>query len=159
MSDGAVFSPDRVYRYELHRHWDSGPLVAFIGLNPSTADETVNDPTIRRCIRFARDWGYGGLVMLNLFAYRATDPRQLRTVADPIGPENDRHLIAATADCGLIVAAWGAGGGYLNRAAQVTELLPWALQALGETASGEPRHPLYMPAATIPTTFIPRYAR
>ena len=140
----AVFSPDRVYRYELRRTWGPGPVVAFIGLNPSTADETVDDPTIRRCIGFAKRWGYGGLVMLNLFAFRATDPRDMRAADDPVGPDNDRHLIAATSESGLVVAAWGVHGAYRNRDREVAGLLAWNLMALGLTRDGHPRHPLYV---------------
>jgi hypothetical protein len=107
---GAVLSPDRVYRYALWRVWDaSKPIVLFVGFNPSTADEHVDDPTIRRCIGFAKSWGYGGLVMANVYAYRATDPREVialeRDVA--VGPNNDETLRTLAEDCDLVVAAWG----------------------------------------------------
>ena len=91
--NGAMFSPCRSYRYSLWRTWDSQkPIVVFIGLNPSTADETVNDPTMRRCIGFARLWGYGGMVVVNLFAYCATKPTVLRHVADPVGKDTDSWI-------------------------------------------------------------------
>jgi hypothetical protein len=143
---GAVFSPDRVYRYTLTRTWDSGPTVAFIGLNPSTADETVDDPTIRRCIGFAKRWGYGTLVMLNLFAFRATDPRVMRAAGDPIGPENNAYIQAVAAEAGDVVAAWGVHGSYLGRDRAVRDLLFWRPSALGLTKDGHPRHPLYVRA-------------
>lgn len=139
----AVFSSDRIYRYELRRTWDASlPTVAFVGLNPSTADETADDPTIRRCIGFAKRWGYGGLVMLNLFAFRATDPRVMRSATDPVGPDNDWHLTHVKAE--TIVAAWGAGGLYRGRDHEVWHLLGGRLSALGFTKDGHPRHPLYV---------------
>lgn len=122
------------------------PLVAFIGLNPSTADETADDPTIRRCVAFAKRWGYGGLVMLNLFAFRATDPRDMRSAASPVGPENDDHLRAVAAEAALVVAAWGVGGSYFGRDFRVRRLMGDGLMALGFTKSGQPRHPLYVKA-------------
>ena len=142
----AVFSDDRVYRYELRRVWAAGPLVAFVGLNPSTADETVDDPTIRRCIGFAKRWGYGGLVMVNLFAFRATDPRVMRAAADPVGPANDEHLERLTGEVDQFVAAWGAGGTYMDRDLAVLPIIGWHLRALGHTKDGHPRHPLYVRA-------------
>lgn len=150
MIRSAVFSPDRVYRYELWRQWGESPIVAFIGLNPSTADETVDDPTIRRCIGFAKSWGCGGLVMLNLFAYRATDPRQLLIAEDPVGPDNDAHLKSAVARSDMTVAAWGVHGKLQNRGWHVVGMLGEGahLQALGLTKDGYPRHPLYLPSAT-----------
>ena len=127
-----IFSPCRTYRYALWREWIGGDgYVMFIGLNPSTADETQDDPTIRRCIAFAKAWGYGGLSMTNLFAFRATDPKKMKAVADPIGPENDAHLLRLARDAGVIVAAWGANGTHRGRDADVRELLkdhqrPWS---------------------------------
>ena len=89
----AFFSKDRIYRYALWRIWDYDlPKVLFIGLNPSTADEFKNDPTIRRCMRYSYDWGYGGYIMGNIFGYRSTDPRNLKKVKDPIGLDNDFWL-------------------------------------------------------------------
>ena len=113
MISGAGFSECRAYRYALWRRWDwqgYANQVMFVGLNPSTADETEDDPTIRRCIRFAKDWGCGSLLMLNAYAWRATKPRDLHAYggyADAIGPDNDEALAYRASQAGLIVAAWG----------------------------------------------------
>lgn len=148
---GAEFSPDRVYRYKLWRIWDLHKhLVAFCMLNPSTADEETEDPTIRRCISFARRWGGGGVVILNAFAFRATDPADLMKAADPVGPANDRYLAAACGWSRTIVAAWGVHGEHRGRAAVVRALLGADLYHLGLTKDGHPKHPLYLPGATKP---------
>ena len=116
ISKGATFSGDRLYRYKLWRIWDESKRPAlFIGLNPSTADENIDDPTIRRCIDFAMQWGEGGLIMANLFAYRSTDPKELKGIADPVGRDNDEYLVDAHRKAGITVLAWGNGGSYLNR--------------------------------------------
>lgn len=144
----AIFSPCRRYRYELFRQWDPNPpKVAFIGLNPSTADETNDDPTIRRCIGFARRWGYGGLYMLNIFAFRATNPRDMKQQRDPIGPDNDQHLIGIAPRVEKIICAWGAHGSYKDRGKQVVDMLRGQgapLYYLGETMEAHPLHPLYL---------------
>lgn len=98
-------------------------MVAFIGLNPSTADETKDDPTVRRCIRYAQDWGFGGMVMLNAFAYRATDPSEMKRQPDPVGPDNDACLFEASTLFAQMVACWGAHGVWLGRQEQLAELL------------------------------------
>ena len=120
-----------------------------MGLNPSTADETQDDPTIRRCQGFARDWGYGGLVMANLFAFRATDPAVMKQAADPVGPDNDEHLLQLASTCPLVVAAWGTHGQHLGRDHQVRELTP-NLHCLRLTKEGYPGHPLYLPKSLTP---------
>jgi hypothetical protein len=136
---GATFSANGRYRYRLWRRWDrSRPVVVFVMLNPSTADADKDDPTIRRCIGFARAWGYGGIEVVNLFAYRATLPRSLRAVDDPVGPENGRHIRRAVARADLVVLAWGAHA----RASRLLSL-PRA-RCLGLTRAGQPRHPLYL---------------
>lgn len=149
-----VLSRDRCYRYALWRQWADGPYALFIGLNPSTADETVDDPTIRRCVGFARSWGYGALCMVNLFAFRATQPAVLKQAADPVGPDNDAFLRLAVAGAGIAVAAWGNHGAWRARSAA---LASWSfpLQALALTASGEPGHPLYLPATAQPFAWNP----
>jgi hypothetical protein len=146
----ARFSADRTYRYGLRRIWDAAlPSLLMIGLNPSTADERRDDPTIRRCVGFARDWGYGTLVVANLFAYRATDPRQLRRAVDPVGPRNDYWLRRYAAAADLVVAAWGNHAALLRRDRAVRALLP-ALHCIRRNRSGQPAHPLYLPARLRP---------
>jgi hypothetical protein len=150
MFRGTVFSPCRAYRYQLWREWIGGEgYVMFIGLNPSTADETQDDPTIRRCIGFAKAWGYAGLVMTNLFAYRSTDPMIMKAAADPVGPENDAHLLALAEGADVIVAAWGVNGTHRGRDAVMRKMLP-ALHCLTLTADGHPGHPLYLPKTLTP---------
>jgi hypothetical protein len=121
------------------------PGVLFIGLNPSTADETVNDPTIRRCMTFAKKFGGGRLIMANLFALRATDPYQMLEHPEPIGPDNDHWLRRLAREAGITIAAWGVHGQFRGRAEAVRALLPSQLFALGLTKEGHPRHPLYLP--------------
>jgi hypothetical protein len=132
------------YRYALKRQWNrQSPLVLFIGLNPSTADADSDDPTLRRCIRFAQASGYGGVVMANLFAYRATDPEVLKLVEDPVGPHNDDWLAQLRAEIEVAVAAWGNRGDFRGRARTVSARLG-RLYCLGYTSRGAPRHPLYV---------------
>lgn len=151
----ADLSDDRVYRYALGRTWDDTlGQVVFIGLNPSTADETLNDPTIRRCIGFAKAWGYGSLVMLNLFALRATDPKGLRIALDPIGyPRNDQEISRYARQSALVVAAWGADEFAIQRGQVVVEQIRYQgdgykLHHLGRTKHGQPKHPLYLAKTT-----------
>lgn len=144
----AALSEDRRYRYSLIRQWDSAlPNLVWVGLNPSTADETLNDPTVRRVVGFSRAWGYGGVILLNLFAFRATNPKELRAVDDPVGPGNDAALINLCRGS-EVVLAWGSHGGLLGRGEAVKSLLrPVARQlyCLGYTKEGQPKHPLYLP--------------
>jgi len=147
-----AFSPCRTYRYTLWREWESlfgSGYVMFIGLNPSTADEIVDNPTVRRCIGYARDWGYAGLCMTNLFAFRATSFKDMMAAEDPIGPDNDRFLIEIAKDAGIIVAAWGVNGGHLGRDKVVRNMLP-RLFCLGLTKQGFPAQPLYLPKGLTP---------
>jgi hypothetical protein len=158
----AVFSPCRQYRYVLERDL-LGPLLmpqkprvaAFIGLNPSIADESVNDPTLRRCMCFARSWGFERLRMLNMYAWRSTDPEALWDVDDPVGPENDAHLLAGTADAGVIICAWGVNA-KPDREADVVRLLQShgrVLKALKITNEGRPSHPLYLRKTLAPIPY------
>lgn len=145
----AEISPDGLYRYTLHRGiipaaLDAAGEVLFVMLNPSTADDRLDDPTVRRCIGYAREWGYGDLAVCNLFAYRATDPKQLYTCPDPVGPDNDRHIIEQAARAQLVVAAWGAHGGHLDRDVAVLDLIDKPVHCLAVTKAGKPGHPLYL---------------
>lgn len=147
----ARFSDCGTYRYELARRWSHGPAVAWIMLNPSTADASVDDPTIRRCIQFSRGWGMGGLVVVNLFALRSTDPAALKTAAWPVGPENDDAIHDAIVRSRAVVAAWGVHGDLRGRADEVREMvavLGRPLSCLGTTKDGHPRHPLYVKGDT-----------
>lgn len=151
MKNTAKLSKCRRYRYALWRTWDeSKPLVLFVGLNPSTADETTDDATLTRCINFAKSWGYGGVCMANLFAFRATLPTDMKTAKDPVGKDNDKWLKKLANDAGIVVAAWGNDGAYLNRSTHVKILLPY-MNYLKMNKSGEPAHPLYLPAKLTPT--------
>lgn len=159
------FSPDRRYRYTLWREWPVEEMLigersaethaheylVVIGLNPSTADETKNDPTIRRCIDFAKRWGFGALCMLNLFAYRATKPEDMKKSYTPVGDDNDYWIRRCVNDpgCGRILAAWGKHGSHMGRAKFVLDYLP-ECRALRFNKDGSPEHPLYIPANTIP---------
>jgi hypothetical protein len=159
-SSAAVLSHDGVYRYSLTRRWDAGPVVRWIMLNPSIADHRVDDPTIRRCMAFSRRWGCAGIVVHNLFALRATDPRELRQHPNPIGPDNDAHLRGDHHgdEVALTVCAWGANTAVVGRARVVEDLLGQAgvrPHVLGLTAAGFPRHPLYVRADTPPTELAP----
>lgn len=141
----AIFSGDRKYRYTLSRCWNErAPRIAFVCLNPSTADETNDDPTIRRCIGFAKKWGYGSLVIVNLFAFRSTDPKGLYKDEDPIGSVcNDYWIQLVTNDADLAVACWGTHGKFMDRGKTVKRLLG-ECKVFGFTKQGFPKHPLYL---------------
>lgn len=145
----AVLSPCRKFRYELWRRWSDAPACVFVGLNPSTADETNDDPTIRKCVGYAKRWGYGSLCMVNLFAFRATQPKDMLAAADPIGPENDATLKRLATDAGIIIAAWGNHGGHLGRDKAVMAMLP-ELHCLKRNKDGSPAHPLYLRGDAMP---------
>jgi hypothetical protein len=154
MERSADFSPCRTWRYSLSRDWGSGPRLVVIGLNPSTADEHADDPTIRRCIGFARSWGCGGLHVVNAYALCSTHPRRLDEALDPVGPGNDDALRAAAAlPRAIHLAAWGSHC-TPERARDVAAMFP-ALQALRVTAAGAPGHPLYIRASTRPRPWRP----
>lgn len=158
MKRTALFSDCGSYRYILRREWDRTlPKVMFIGLNPSVADAHVDDPTNRRCINFARDWGFGGMVMTNLFAYIETDRTAfLKLPAESsIGPNNNLHLLRLARSHELVIAAWGADGNLAGRADYARERIT-GLQCLGLTRGGEPRHPLYLRKETTPRFLQPK---
>ncbi|MCG5464160.1 DUF1643 domain-containing protein [Micromonospora sp. MED01] len=154
----ATFSACRTWRYSLTRRWQpNGAGVTFLMLNPSVADAFKVDRTVARCMDFARRWGFGGLLVLNCFALRSTDPAALKVHPDPVGPDNDTVIAEWLGRLsGPVVAAWGVHATYQDRAAQVTELVRAAgreLVCLGTTKEGHPRHPLYVPGATKLTTW------
>jgi hypothetical protein len=144
-----ILSADHLYRYTLWREFglSAERFVMFVALNPSTADHAVDDPSSRRCIDFAKRWGFDAMVMVNLFAFRATDPLQLRNASDPVGPDNDAWLDFLAPRASLIVAAWGVHGSLMGRDAAVARRMP-SMVCLGTTKDGAPRHPLYMRATT-----------
>ena len=150
---GAVYSGCEAYRYRLDRQWSDAPVVTWIMLNPSTATELSNDPTIARCEARTRAGGFGGLRIVNLFALRATDPADLKRHPSPVGPDNDHHLHAACADADRVIAGWGIHGSHRGRAGEVLRMLRdrgVRIHTLGLTQHGHPRHPLYVAYATQP---------
>ncbi|PIV74493.1 MAG: hypothetical protein COW55_09065 [Rhodobacteraceae bacterium CG17_big_fil_post_rev_8_21_14_2_50_65_11] len=150
----AVYSGCELYRYALTRIWDAdAPHVLFIMLNPSKATEIQNDPTVERCERRARRLGFGALRVMNIFAWRETDPKRLRAAAHPIGPDNDRLLLDALPWVDCVIAGWGVHGAHRNRGPQVAAMLRGAgatLHHLGLSKAGHPRHPLYVAHTTPP---------
>ncbi|MEM9215389.1 MAG: DUF1643 domain-containing protein [Cyanobacteria bacterium P01_F01_bin.150] len=167
---GAIFSECDRYRYVLWRRWAiAKPMVLFIALNPSTADATVNDPTMRRCISFAQSWGYGGIIGANLFAYRTPQPTVLKQASEPIGPEGDRWISSL---CQYVVAqpklakrktkgqaiilAWGNHGQWLGRDRSILQLIQAIVpmpHCLTVTKQGQPAHPLYLPKSLKPLPY------
>lgn len=144
----AVYSDCENYRYSLTRTWDAnGTRATFVMLNPSTATEVQNDPTVERCERRSRALGFGAFQVTNIFAYRATDPRDMRAQSDPNGPDNDTAILAAADWADAIICAWGTHGAHLDRGAQVSALLraqTKPLHHLGLSKAGHPKHPLYI---------------
>lgn len=156
---GATFSSCGRYRYTLTRRWATGKLYAcFVMLNPSTADASENDPTVRRCIDYATRWGYGGLVVVNIFAWRSTDPDALEGVDDPVGPENDAAILDAAKGADMVIAAWGVASKLAPARSRVVLDLFDARGvvplALAYTKAGHPRHPLYLRADLIPRALV-----
>lgn len=158
----AIFSVSGLHRYTLTRTWDEDrAMVAWVGLNPSTADERQLDPTLRRVLGFSQDWGYGSFVMLNLFGYRATKPSEMREAAeagiDIVGPGNDQNIIQVVQRARLVICAWGTHGALYGRDAMVVSLIHQHHRhrpfCLGYTAQDFPRHPLYVKADTSPQPF------
>jgi hypothetical protein len=154
---GATFSNCGTYRYSLWRTWDpSKPVATFIMLNPSTADEVDNDPTVERCQRRALQMDYGGLRVVNIFALRSPKPALLYTQSDPIGPDNDLAIQLAVQDAGIVICAWGGHSKHLNRGASVIAMLntmgakPTYLKL---NKDGTPQHPLYVAYKVMPTPF------
>ncbi len=154
----ADYSDDEAYRYRLVRVWEpAGKRVVFVMLNPSTATETQNDPTVERCERRARALGFGSFAVGNIFAFRATDPKVMRAVADPVGPGNDAAILALAGDADRVICAWGTHGLHLGRGAAVEVLLRsmgLPLYHLGLTKGGGPKHPLYIGYETPPELWL-----
>ena len=152
-----MFSVDRKCRYTLWREWSIYPgYINFLCLNPSIADEVLDDPTIRRCIRFAKDWGHSALCITNIFAYRATDPLVMKAQSDPVGEENMGHLLKIAGSASMVVAAWGTHGVFKNQNENVVHTFQKygiPLHCLGTTKDGHPKHPLYLRADTRPVEF------
>ena len=150
----AELSRDRLFRYTLSRSWQTlleanDEILLFILLNPSTADENLDDPTLRRGMGFAWRLGYGAVVFCNLFAFRTPSPAKLKMAIDPVGPLNDEHILQEAKEAHTVVLAWGTHGTYRDRDKEVLELLgDGALHCLGKTKNGHPRHPLYLPNNT-----------
>ncbi|GLQ35756.1 hypothetical protein GCM10007939_20390 [Amylibacter marinus] len=157
----ALYSDCEKYRYALTRTWDAdGQKVLFVMLNPSTATEVQNDPTVERCERRARALGYGAFRVCNIFAYRATDPRDMRAQPDPIGPENDATILKAAGWADAIICAWGTHGAHMNRGPQMEAVLrqqTLPLSHLGLSKAGHPKHPLYISYSVTPVPWdVPR---
>lgn len=160
MRGGAVLSEDRLHRYSLWRRWaDDGPPVTFVMLNPSTADASVDDPTIRKCVGFAKRWGHGAIEVVNLFAYRSTDPKAMYAArnrgVEIIGRDNDAHIERAFRCSARIIAAWGANPTFLRPSAVwcIAVGAGRRLEALRVTKGGAPGHPLYIPYTAEPVPF------
>lgn len=151
----ATYSDCERYRYALTRTWDTGgKRLLFVMLNPSKATEVQNDPTVERCERRARALGFGAFQVTNIFAWRDTDPNQMRKAVDPVGPDNDHALLDGTAWADLIIAAWGTHGAHLDRGPQTATLLRatgMPLYTLGLSKHGHPKHPLYISYSQQPT--------
>ena len=154
----ATYSDCETYRYALTRTWDeAGGKVLFVMLNPSTATEVQNDPTVERCERRARALGYGAFRVTNIFAMRETDPFKMRKAADPIGPLNDAAILEGADWADRIVAAWGTHGAHLDRGPQVEAVLRNAghpLYHLGLSKAGHPKHPLYISYSQQPELWV-----
>lgn len=155
----AVYSDCEAYRYALTREWSaSGGRIAFVMLNPSTASELRNDPTIEGCERRARQMGAGAFQVVNLFAYRATDPRDLKAANAPLGPENDAVLRQAAEWADQVICGWGVHGAHQGRGPAVEAMLREGgvdLYHLGLSKDGHPRHPLYRPYRQQPELWCP----
>jgi hypothetical protein len=148
-ASGATFSACRRWRYLLWRRWDEDePVANFLMLNPSTADEHQLDPSCSRARDYAERWGCGALIVTNLFAWRATDPEDMKSAEEPVGRSNNQAILRSARQSGVVVCAWGNHGAHLERSTQVKQLLAEAgvaLHVLRLNAGGEPAHPLYLP--------------
>ena len=159
MPNECIFSQDRNHRYTLIHRWDEllnpDHGIAWICLNPSTADENQLDPTLRRIRDFSATWGYSFFVMLNLFAWRATQPADMKRTTDPIGPDNDRLIAHWSGRVDRVMLGWGEHGAHLGRDQQVLAYLDRRkTYCLERNASGQPKHPLYVSKKNKPRLFV-----
>lgn len=153
MIKNAIIDDTGKYRYLLTRTWDENlPPAVFVMLNPSTANAEEDDPTIRRCVNFAKKWDLGGIKVVNVFAYRATNPKELFKVKEPIGIENEKYIREAVINAGIIILAWGSSCTKLKSGyRKVKEILKdYETHCLGITKDGFPKHPLYLKGTTMP---------
>jgi hypothetical protein len=151
MKKDAKLSDDKLYRYQLSRIWDEDkPKVLFIMLNPSTADADVDDPTIRRVINFAKSWNYGGVFVVNLYAFRSTDPKGLKTTSDPIGPENRKHIQELVGSVDRVIYAWG----NKEKEPQWLRELITTPYCIALSTKGIPKHPLYLKGDSQPILYL-----
>ena len=155
---GARFSACRRWRYLLWRCWDEAkPAANFLMLNPSTADEVQLDPSCTRARNYAERWGYGAVIITNIFGWRATDPQEMKDAKDPVGRGNNRAILEAAKAAKLVVCAWGNHGEHLGRASAIVDLLARnriRLHALRVNGGGHPAHPLYLPGTLAPQRFV-----
>jgi len=157
MVRGASFSRCKQYRYRLERRWNDSSKerrVVFIGLNPSTADHRIDDPTIRRCMDFTKTWGYNAVTVINLFAYRTPYPSELKKASSPIGPYNVHHMGQAIKQADLVIACWGRDGGWLEQDKRLAKRYQGQICCLGINKDGSPVHPLYQRADTQPKQWV-----
>lgn len=161
IKNDAGFSPCRTWRYWLTREWnDKLAMLAWVLLNPSKADEFDDDRTIGRCTAFAADWGYGGIYVVNAFAFCTTYPVEMKAAADPVGPDNDAEIRKAVTGR-RVIAAWGNDGAFLNRHLQLIDLLNREraeVYCLGTTQEAHPRHPLYVKGSTALIPYCGRFS-
>lgn len=157
VDQGATFTECGRWRYRLWRAWDESlPRCVFVMLNPSVANAVSLDPTVRRCVTFAKKWGCGSLDVVNIFAWVDGDPKGLLSSPDPVGPDNDRHIIQAARGAKFVISAWSGWASLHGRGAHVELLLRRhgiPLWCLGKTGDGHPRHPLYMKGDAVPVPF------
>ncbi|QDT34217.1 DUF1643 domain-containing protein [Thalassoglobus polymorphus] len=156
----AVYTDCERYRYVLTRQWEESSCnrAVFIGLNPSTATEYQNDPTVARCINYAKAWGHDSMTMLNAFAFRSTDPKGLKTIDDPVGPANDRYILKQCREASQIILCWGTHAEHLNRGLNLLaklNKLDLELSCLKITKHGHPSHPLYLKKSLLPLPYAP----
>ena len=161
MDKGAIISPCGRYRYMLWRTWDDAlPLLVYVMLNPSTADGELDDATIRVCMGRAKQMGYGGIIVVNLFAWRATSPADMKAAEDPVGPENDAWIRTVVLINSDVIVAWGTHGTFKDRDKAVLRLLRKTkakIRALRITKDGHPCHPLRIPYSEEPVEFLGKH--